>query len=304
MNIRSGFSKLRMVALALCTIFLTQGLASAGFNSVTDNALLRLTNGHGTTSGGEFNVYAAGAAANPTQANGTYMFSTFCVELNQTIGLSSGATTGNIFKVGSATGGRSGIDTASDQFRPILSQAVVFGMTGIDNSVPINATPASTLNRLTYGASVLFKGFAEGLRTNAAVATFTNFGGLTYQLATGNATQLAQRIADANDMQNAIWYFQRQHARTAAQITGNKYISAVNTYLAINTLTSLNISGVEIMNLRNSNASGSNGTNVQSQMHYTFSPPSTDVPEPASMALWLTVAVGGLYMRRRRSIAC
>ena len=310
MNIRCGFSKLRMMALALCTIFLTQGLASAAFNSVTDNALLRLTNGHGTTAGGEFDVYAAGAAVNPAQANGTLMFSTFCCEKNQNITLSTGATAGRIFKVASSVGGRTGIDTASDQFRPILSQAVVLGMTGIDASVPINATPASTLNILTYGTSVLYKGFAEGLRTGAAVATFTNFGGLTYQLATTNAVLLAQRVSDANDMQNAVWYFQRQQTQSVAisGLTGNKYIDAVKTYLAafVGTdaakLASLDISGVEIMNLRNTSPNGT--ADVQSQLHYTYSPPSTDVPEPASMALWLTVAVGGLFLRRRRSITC
>ena len=119
---------------------------------------------------------------------------------------------------------------------------------------------------------------------------------------------------DANLLQGAIWYFQRQFWNTsnnnayaggtnggykygATYVAGtNKYIDAVNTYAASNVL---DIAGVFVMNLTTEINKG--GTKAQSQMYWDQTPLRTDLPEPSTAVLFGLGLLGAVYARRRRN---
>lgn len=123
----------------------------------------------------------------------------------------------------------------------------------------------------------------------------------------------ANMNADADALQNAIWHYTAPSQ--TALTPGNKYATLLTIYdSAVNLLVegTNDIGGVSIMQMKTGGAwSGPGaglgdyigGTNRQDQLYADLDriPPPSSVPEPASIAMWLSVAVGGMVARRRRT---
>lgn len=319
-------------AMMLSIIVSSQGTVSAGFYKqitvVSGTTRVNVVDSYGTTSGGEFTVRDVSNTAHPADpAHTENLFQTFCVELN-------GPGIGTAF-VGSATAGRSGIDFASDITKGTNTTGGKDGMRAIlDPPTFGNAiynTVGST-NFLTYGAAALYKQFALGFNakgngnttTATGLYTFTGLlAGTTYNFQTSGTVTGGNnsRVTDANLLQKAIWYFQGQSLGSEpGDVSNNKYVKAVQNYITNNGAFAdlsaaaksrallLDVAGVKMMNLATgyNSSTGKFSNNIQSQLYWDGTPPQSNnpVPEPASIAMWLTMATFGGYVRRRRCRVC
>ena len=127
-------------------------------------------------------------------------------------------------------------------------------------------------------------------------------------------TSSALMNADANSLQNAFWHY--TGGQVAVGTISAKYtalIAANAGAIGLLVADAVSIGGVSIMQLKTGGSwSGGGaglgdyigGINRQDQLVVDLSGLSTDVPEPASMLLWLTVAIGGAFARGRKRLPC
>jgi len=149
---------------------------------------------------------------------------------------------------------------------------------------------------LTLGAAFLYKQFASGA--------------LTYDYAGTNAS----RTSDAIDLQNMIWYLQGKPIVGGGIIANNQYydyllreLSGYNMYAAYDLTSDYNgLMGdytVFVMNtlVENPLARTPDGQASQDVLYIVKNGGGDDIPEPASLLLWVLGASGafGVTVRRR-----
>lgn len=163
----------------------------------------------------------------------------------------------------------------------------------------IGLTPAPVLTKQVAWLFIEYTRVRNGL--TGAIANF-------YRM-----DSAANMNADADALQNAIWHYTAP-SQTALS-AGNKYAAYLSLYSA--SVSSLveganDIGGVSIMQLMAGGSWDGGGAGLgnyvggghrQDQLYADLSkiPPPSTVPEPASVAMWLSVAVGGMLARRRRT---
>jgi len=290
--ISSRIGRAVLALSALCVVSATAA-ASGQYLQINNGSNLYFDNTYGSAGGGEFVVKSlptggpsGGSGVNNTiHNNNVELFRTFCVEENQNISIPS-----TVHVVGLGFNG--------DQNKAGANLALVDGMRlAINLAVGNNA--AGAVNALTVGAAALYKSYALGYDSGALTSVL----GVAYSSANNT---------DENILQQAIWYFQGQNtfygtgpASATNAYNNNKYVKAVTDLITANGVASLNIAGVSIMNLANGTLAANGHTLVQSQLYWDGTGRSTNpVPEPASVALWLSVVGVGALVRRRRSMVC
>ena len=183
---------------------------------------------------------------------------------------------------------------ASEKFRTFCIQTNEFLSLGetltIAAIADFSVAPPNSIKATT---SALYREFMRGMAAAGNTANFAGF--ILGQTYTFNANTVAG-IARAGELQQAIWNFQGQG------VYSNDFVTAANGLgfgvAAATTLLGTNLQTygyVQALQLKR--ADGSNG---QDQLYWDGRGQITDVPEPASMALWATFALGGVLVARRR----
>lgn len=173
-----------MAGFAAVVCMSMQTANAAGTLAVGDK--VRLTNGPGGTSGGEFGIYETAASGSGTV---DYDFRTFCVEKNQTVSF------GSDFYVG-------GIN--------------LFSRHSSSGTVPLSLMAAALYRQYALGLEDYIS--SGGTDTTYdffgdSSATYTYSGSLSASTL-GNAAS-----SDADDLQNAIWGAQGQQAAVTNKFT-------------------------------------------------------------------------------------
>lgn len=116
---------------------------------------------------------------------------------------------------------------------------------------------------------------------------------------------------EANKLQEAIWHYSTPSQQSFDN--NNRYmIGSSNSIWTSQMIADKNalvdFGGVRVMTIKSGgtwvNGVYVGGTHHQDQLYVELGDLSTEVPEPASVAMWLTVAAGGAFARRRRAMVC
>ncbi len=216
------------------------------------------------------------------------------------------------FPSGAGANGEFSVDVKSSGVYDGITDFYTFCVEKNQTFVPGSEMDVVALSKSTLGLSpapVLTKQvawlFIEYTRVRAGLAgAIANF----YRM-----DSAANMNSDADALQNAIWHYTAPSQ--VALIAGNKYITLLGSHaFEVNNLVvgANDIGGVSIMQMKTGGTwSGPSaglgtyvgGTNRQDQLYVDLTriPPPSTVPEPASIAMWLSVAVGGMVARRRRT---
>ncbi|MCX7396069.1 MAG: hypothetical protein NT138_00150 [Planctomycetales bacterium] len=216
----------------------------------------------------------------------------FTVSVGQTIKLYNGPGSGNggEFIVKHVTDGYS-----AERFRTFCVQTTEYFNFGetltIDAIADFSSAPANPIKATT---SALYREFMRGM---AAANGAANYAGTILGVAyTFNSTTDAQ----AGLLQQAIWNFQGQGSYSNAFVTAANSLGFLGADATSLTGTNLQTYGyVQALQLKRSDGAGGL-MNAQDQLYWDGRGQLTAVPEPASIALWGTFALGGLLRTRRR----